>query len=83
MSSFSHHFKATVGVSPGNYRKMSRIFQAAYQIGQQADGHPTRISEIAREVGYRSHRQFSADFRSVWGQTPTQFRDQGLVVLPH
>jgi AraC-like DNA-binding protein len=83
MSSFSHHFKATVGVSPGNYRKMSRIFQAAYQIGQQADGQATRISEIAREVGYRSHRQFSADFRSVWGRTPTQFRDQGLVVLPH
>ena len=32
------------------------------------------VSEIARRVGYESHSQFSAAFRSGEGETPTGYR---------
>ncbi len=35
-----------------------------------------RISEIAYDVGFQSLTQFNRTFRRIYGQSPTQFRDQ-------
>jgi AraC-like DNA-binding protein len=76
MSSFAHHFKAIVGLSPGNYRKQYRMFHAGRLLSQQT----MSVSAVAQYVGYFSARQFWTDFKSVWKRTPTEFRRQGMTV---
>jgi AraC-like DNA-binding protein len=69
-----HHFckvfRRVSGVNLMEYINRSRIEQAS-QLLLEADA---RVSEIAFEIGYQSLSQFNRSFRSVTGESPTEYR---------
>lgn len=69
-----HHFckvfRKSAGVNLIEYINRSRV-EIAKQLLVKACA---RVSEIAFDIGYQSLSQFNRSFRSVTGESPTQFR---------
>lgn len=69
-----HHFckvfRRAVGVNLIDFINRSRV-EHARQMLLKADA---RVSEVAFEVGYRSLSQFNRSFRTVTGESPTEYR---------
>ncbi|RDJ02718.1 AraC family transcriptional regulator [Rhizobium grahamii] len=69
-SAFAARFKDVVGQAPLAYLTEWRIYQAARLIEANA----SRISVIARRVGYQSEAAFTKAFRKVLGHAPSEYR---------
>lgn len=73
-----HHFckvfRRAAGVNLIDYINRSRI-EVARQMLLKDDA---RVSEVAFEVGYQSLSQFNRSFRSVTGESPTEYRRRVL-----
>lgn len=67
---FRKHFRATVGVSPGQYRIRRRMELACALL----QGTARTVAAIASELGYRSPYEFSAQFRAHLGVPPSRYR---------
>ena len=69
-----HHFckvfRKTVGINLVDYINRSRV-ELARQMLLKPDA---RVSEVAFEVGYQSLSQFNRSFRTVTGESPTEYR---------
>jgi AraC family transcriptional regulator len=68
---FCRAFRTATGRPPYRYLIHRRI-ERAKEILRQSDA---PLSEVAREVGFRSQRQFAAMFTSVLGISPGRFRE--------
>ena len=69
-SSFTERFRATVGVSPGEYVRRMRIARAAALLEETG----STIDWIAREVGYGSASALGKAFRGTVGLAPGRYR---------
>ena len=68
---FERKFKSTVGVSPKMFAKIFRFKHAA----QCLQNYPHKdLLTIAVECGYYDHAHLIKDFKSLSGNTPTDFR---------
>ncbi|MBL4637319.1 MAG: AraC family transcriptional regulator [Kofleriaceae bacterium] len=65
-SSFHKHFKAITSVTPLQYQKELRLFEAK-RLLSACEG---SVSEVAFEVGYESPNQFSREFTRKFGVSP-------------
>lgn len=64
-------FLAAIGITVGQYIKLSRFKQASYQL---AFRHELSLLEIALACGYSSAASFSREFKHILGITPSTFR---------
>ena len=69
---FQRLFKTWVGETLGNYIRGRRLSAAAERLKQGSDG----IIDIAFAVGFNSHEAFTRSFKSQYGLSPKQFRQQ-------
>ena len=69
-ASFYRHFKAAFGATPLQYFKRIRLLRAQSLIVD----HGVRVAEAAHASGYSSASQFSRDFHSAFGHTPSEAR---------
>jgi len=69
-SSFHAHFKAVIGLTPGQYQKDIRLLEARRLIVESN----LAISSVAFEVGYESPAQFSRDYARKFGHAPRKDR---------
>lgn len=69
-ATFHRHFKTLTGVSPLQYQKMTRLYEAQRLIRTRS----TNVSQAAVRVGYASASQFASDYRTLFGRTPLQDR---------
>jgi AraC-like DNA-binding protein len=69
-SSFHAHFKSVTGLTPGQYQKDIRLFEARRLILDSDQA----ISSVAFDVGYESPAQFSRDYARKFGQPPREDR---------
>ena len=70
---FERKFKSVIGVSPKMFAKIFR-FKNALQCLQK---YPHKdLLTIAVECGYYDHTHFAKDFKSLTGDTPTDFRNR-------
>lgn len=67
---FRKIFRASLGVSPGEYRIRRRIDRARSLLLQ----HEVPISAIAEQLGYPNPFAFSAQFKQVVGESPEHYR---------
>jgi AraC family transcriptional regulator len=70
---FHRQFSELYGVGVSRYVQLVRLKRASYQL---AFHRRLRILEIALACGYESHEAFSRAFKKVFGQTPSEFREQ-------
>ncbi len=80
-SRLSHLFRAEVGMTPLRYLERHRIAKASDLL--LMTGKP--VSEVAREVGFRSPLYFARIFKRATRQTPSDFRRnprRAPVILP-
>ena len=61
--------KETLGISPSNLIKSTRMKQAAYLLVHDK----VNISEVAYRVGFSTPSYFSNSFRSYFGLSPKEF----------
>ena len=65
-STFHHHFKVVTGLSPLQYHKRLRLYEAQRLMiveGQSAGG-------AANAVGYESETQFNREYKRLFGEPP-------------
>ena len=67
LSTLHRHFKAVTGMSPLQYQKRLRLQEARRRLVVQEDS----IASIAFAVGYESPSQFSREYKSLFGVTPS------------
>jgi len=63
-------FEAVTGFSPMDYLKRLRL-NGVHRTLQRADRSRTRIIDIATEWGFWHMGHFTADYRAMFGQTPS------------
>lgn len=68
ISSFHRHFKEITGLSPLQYHKKLRLFEA--QRLMLAESY--RVNEAALAVGYESVTQFNREYRRLFGDAPAR-----------
>ncbi|MCF7838621.1 MAG: AraC family transcriptional regulator [Candidatus Marinimicrobia bacterium] len=73
----SRTFRAELGRGPAECIRTWKMQRA----GEQLLAGQTRISDLARGVGYDSPAHFTRAFRRVMGMTPSQVRAQGRLPL--
>lgn len=66
-------FKASTGLSIGDFVARSRISLAKDLLGQD----DARIKEVSWRCGFQSTSAFCAAFRTATGKTPSEFRQSG------
>lgn len=71
-SHFSHHFKATTGLSPAKFITTIRLDTAARQLIQTRD----KLETIARRCGFADANHFCKVFRRHYHMSPGEFRRQ-------
>jgi AraC-like DNA-binding protein/ligand-binding sensor protein len=69
---FCKVFKKTTGMTFTDYVGRVRLEDAKTQLLNPS----RRVSEIAYDVGFQSLTQFNRTFQRVFGQSPTEFREQ-------
>lgn len=72
-SHFSHHFKATTGISPAHYISRIRIDEAARLLRQYP---PITLKEIAKKTGFADANHFCKCFRRAYHLSPGAYRRQ-------
>ncbi len=65
-SSFHQHFKSVTGMTPIQYQKRIRLYEARRSLILDS----IDIGEASLRVGYQSHSQFSKDYRQYFGSLP-------------
>ncbi len=73
VSSLHQHFKTLTSLSPLQFQKQLRLFEARKLIMQGVD-----ISSAAYQVGYESTSQFSRDYGRAFGLAPSKDRTAQL-----
>ena len=71
-------FKKTMKVSPQEFQLNFRMEKA----GNLLRSTPLSVSAVAEELGYTDVLSFSKSFRRYFGMSPTDFREQKVVLLP-
>ena len=69
---FCKVFKKTTGLKFTDYLARVRLEDARHQLLNPNK----RVSEVAYDVGFQSLTQFNRMFKRVFGQSPSEFRDQ-------
>jgi AraC-like DNA-binding protein len=72
-------FRTEVGLSPKEYARVRRLQAALRQLSAGAAGG----AHIAADIGYFDQSHFVREFRSFTGMTPTQYRQQRIVLPSH
>lgn len=67
-SSFYKHFKSVVGLSPLQYQKSVRLFEAKSMLKVKEHS----VSNIALAVGYESVNYFIREYKKQFNITPKQ-----------
>ncbi len=73
----SRQFRATTGVSPGDYLHQHRLRSAARALREGNE----KLQIIARRHGFSGANYFCRAFRKRYGVTPAQFRAQPWMVV--
>ncbi|MFL6672807.1 MAG: AraC family transcriptional regulator [Massilia sp.] len=73
-SAFMSHFTSLFGRSPMEALREIRMRKAAALLANDS----MSIDQIARAVGYESRSSFQRAFRKVYGNNPTEYRDNAL-----
>lgn len=66
-SSLHHHFKAVTNMTPMQYQKQLRLYEARRLMLAGLD-----VGAAGFEVGYQSPSQFSREYRRLYGQPPAK-----------
>lgn len=74
VSAFHKHFKAVTQSAPLQYLKQLRLIKARLLLV----GDSIQVGQVASRVGYRSIHQFSRDYKSYFGRSPSQDRQATL-----
>ena len=74
-SKFHFHrlFTVYTGVSVIKYIRLMRLKKASYQLVYSQD---SRVIDIAFEAGYENSESFSRAFKSIFSQTPSEFKKE-------
>jgi hypothetical protein len=64
-------FREVYGSSPMAYLKTLRLYAVRTQL-QQAEATTTAIAEIAKRFGFRSLGHFSRDYKTMFGELPSE-----------
>ena len=76
MSSLHHHFKAVTAMTPMQYQKQLRLYEARrLMLTEQLD-----VGSAGYSVGYQSPSQFSREYSRLYGRPP--LRDVGIAKMP-
>ncbi|UTV99558.1 AraC family transcriptional regulator [Marinomonas rhizomae] len=67
-SAFHRRFKATVGLSPLQYQKQIRLYEARRMLFTELGG----VTTVALSVGYESLSQFSREYSRLFGAPPAR-----------
>lgn len=70
---FSRAFTASLGLSPSRWLTRTRVERAATLLSDT----DLPVSDIARQVGYRSAAQLTRAFKAHHGATPSAYREGG------
>ncbi len=76
-TSFSEHFRRTVGQAPIDYVIRWRMQLAADMLKRTEK----RVTHIGYAVGYQSEAAFSTAFRRIFGLSPVQYRQKQLSLM--
>lgn len=68
---FQRQFAAYTGVTVGKLVRLMRFKRASYQL---AFNPAYRIIDVALDAGFSSPEAFTRAFKSIYGQTPSEFR---------
>lgn len=68
---FQRAFQASLGMTPKRWLQRQRVEQAAELLSSRPK---TPVTEVARQVGYRSSAQLTRAFVTRFGETPSAFR---------
>lgn len=79
MTSMKQCFKGVYGDSVYSYMRVYRMNAAAVQLR----GTQEAVSGIAARMGYDNASKFSAAFKSVMGETPSEYRRTHKIVRPN
>jgi len=67
-SSLHHHFKAVTNMTPMQYQKQLRLYEARrLMLSEGLD-----VGAAGFQVGYQSASQFSREYRRLYGQPPAR-----------
>ena len=67
---FTHLFKAETSISPKRYLRDLKMKKAAALL----EGSFLSVKEITSLVGFNDRSHFSRDFKSAFGQNPSEYR---------
>ena len=67
-SNFSHLFKKTIGVTPGEYIKNKKLQRASVYLKE------INVTDVAYNLGYRNLSYFIKIFKDRYGLTPKQYK---------
>lgn len=67
---FKMAFKQQTGVTISRYRLVKRMVAASEMLKEKG----LTIKRIALKCGYANQTNFSADFKKIFGKTPTEWR---------
>lgn len=65
--------RAMLGISPADFIRNVRLKRAAQIL---ASNPSVAISEVARSVGFATSRNFSAQFKKMFGVLPSEYRTE-------
>jgi AraC-like DNA-binding protein len=68
VSTFHHHFKAVTAISPLQFQKRLRLYEARRLL----IAHETDVTGASTAVGYSSLSQFSREYRTMFGSSPSK-----------
>jgi len=67
-------FRRVEGIPLANYCRRIRLARALHELPRTQN-----LASLAQDLGFSSHGHFSAAFKSLYGITPSQFRDSRRV----
>lgn len=67
---FSRYFTTKIGITFSTVHRLLRMEQAIEELA----AHDRAISDVAERTGYQSCCTFSRAFKSIVGETPTEYR---------
>ncbi|MGC1096104.1 AraC family transcriptional regulator [Pantoea agglomerans] len=68
LSAFHRGFRASTGLSPLQYQKHLRLYEARKELALR----PGNVAAVAAEVGYESLTQFTREYARLFGEPPAR-----------